>query len=80
MKWSAEHDDLSLLPHLTAQDKGALQRAGVATTRELAALKELPRTPARARPGDADCAAPGKEALVRAARRDLAGRRRGWTS
>ena len=28
MKRSAEHDDLSLLPHLTANEKEALRRAG----------------------------------------------------
>jgi hypothetical protein len=39
LKRAAEDDDLSLIPHLTQQDKGALQRAGVATTRQLAALK-----------------------------------------
>ncbi len=39
LKWSAERDDLSLIPHLTQQDKGALQRAGVATTQHLASLK-----------------------------------------
>ncbi len=33
MKRSAETDDLSLLPHLTEQDKRALQRNGIATTR-----------------------------------------------
>jgi AAA domain/PD-(D/E)XK nuclease superfamily len=38
MKWAAEHDDLSLLPHLTAQDKAGLQRGGITTTRELANL------------------------------------------
>ena len=40
MKWAAEHDDLSLLPHLTEQDKLGLLRAGVATTRETATLME----------------------------------------
>ena len=40
MKWAAERDDLSLLPHLSEQDKSALQRAGIATTRELATLLE----------------------------------------
>lgn len=40
MKWAAVHDDLSLIPHLTAGDKRALERAGVRTARELAALKE----------------------------------------
>ena len=38
MKWAAEHDDLSLLPHLTEHEKAGLERAGVATTRELAAI------------------------------------------
>jgi hypothetical protein len=40
MKWAAEHDDLSLLPHLTEQDKSGLERAGVATTRDLALLMQ----------------------------------------
>ncbi|MGI8916462.1 MAG: AAA domain-containing protein [Chloroflexota bacterium] len=39
LKWSAERDDLSLLPHLTVNDKSALLRAGVRTTRELALLR-----------------------------------------
>ena len=43
MKRSAETDDLSLLPHLTEQDKRALQRNGIATTGDLAALKDLRR-------------------------------------
>ncbi len=43
MKRSAETDDLSLLPHLTEQDKRALQRGGITTVRELAALKDLRR-------------------------------------
>lgn len=43
MKRSAETDDLSLLPHLTEQDKRALQRNGIATPGELAALKDLRR-------------------------------------
>jgi hypothetical protein len=38
MKWAAEHDDLSLLPHLTDQEKSALRTAGIATTRDLSAL------------------------------------------
>ncbi|MDQ3045494.1 MAG: PD-(D/E)XK nuclease family protein, partial [Chloroflexota bacterium] len=41
MKRSAETDDLSLVPHLTEQDKRALQRGGVSTVHELAALKSL---------------------------------------
>jgi hypothetical protein len=40
MKWAAEHDDLSLLPHLTEHDKSGLQRGGISTTRELAHLLE----------------------------------------
>ncbi len=50
MKWSAEHDDLSLLPHLGANEKTALRRCGVTTTRELATLKiptQGPRRPPR---------------------------------
>ncbi|MFN8485376.1 MAG: AAA domain-containing protein [Anaerolineae bacterium] len=41
MKWTAEHDDLSLLPYLTGQEKGALHRAGVRRIRDLATLKDL---------------------------------------
>ncbi len=40
MKWAAEHDDLSLLPHLTEHEKRGLARAGIATTRDLAHLME----------------------------------------
>lgn len=40
MKWTAEHDDLSLLPHLSALDKDALQQVGIATATHLAQLKE----------------------------------------
>ncbi len=43
MKRSAEGDDLSLLPHLTEQDKRALRRNGLSTTGGLAALKDLRR-------------------------------------
>jgi hypothetical protein len=60
MKWSAEHDDLSLLPHLTATEKGALRRAGITRVEELARLKEPPpESPAELVP------APGSEALCR---------------
>ncbi|MEO8285037.1 MAG: AAA domain-containing protein [Chloroflexota bacterium] len=67
MKSTAEHDDLSLIPHLTAMDKEALKRGGVTTVKELANLKDL-------RPsGDGTSGrnrselvpAPGKEALAR---------------
>jgi len=38
-KWSAERDDLSLLPHTTSRDKSVLRAAGVTTVRTLATLK-----------------------------------------
>jgi hypothetical protein len=41
MKWSAEHDDLSLLPSITENDKKVLCKMGVTTTRELATLKDF---------------------------------------
>ncbi|HEX6817537.1 MAG TPA: ATP-binding protein [Ktedonobacterales bacterium] len=81
MKWSAEHDDLSLLPHLGANDKTALRRCGVMTTRELSTVKVPAEAPTAARDvlvdppaidGDGPAAkiaelvaAPGKEDLVR---------------
>ena len=46
MKWSAERDNLSLLPLLSAQDKRSLEKAGVATIQQLAHLKEPERDPA----------------------------------
>lgn len=45
MKWAAERNDLSLLPHLADHEKNALRAAGVTTTAEVAALKEF-RDPA----------------------------------
>ncbi|HEY7035844.1 MAG TPA: PD-(D/E)XK nuclease family protein, partial [Thermomicrobiales bacterium] len=57
-RWCAEHDDLSLIPHLTEGEKRALVRAGVTTNRELATLKTLPEKSSDL------VAAPGKEALV----------------
>jgi hypothetical protein len=61
MKWAAERDDLSLLPHITLSEKGALQRAGVRTVAALAHLKEP------AAPGSSDLvAAPGRGERVRA--------------
>jgi len=67
MKWSAEHDDLSLLPHLTAEDKSALHGTGIHTVRELAALKEI-RVPGPGEPQYRSqvVTAPGKEETVRA--------------
>lgn len=65
MKWAAAHDDLSLLPYLTEQDKQGLLRAGVATTRELAMLLE-PAVDSES--GEDDLkhlhTAPGKEQVV----------------
>ncbi|HEV2066273.1 MAG TPA: PD-(D/E)XK nuclease family protein, partial [Thermomicrobiales bacterium] len=43
MKQSAESDNLSLLPHLTEQDKSVLLREGITTVTELATLKDLRR-------------------------------------
>lgn len=39
MRWAAEHDDLSLVPYLTENDKLAIQRAGVKTAKELSLVK-----------------------------------------
>jgi hypothetical protein len=41
MKWSAEYEDLSLLPYMTGGEKEGLRRAGVLTVQDLAALKEF---------------------------------------
>jgi hypothetical protein len=41
MKWSAEAEDLSLLPHLTGTEKEALRRGGIATVESLASLKQF---------------------------------------
>jgi len=66
MKRSAEQDDLSLLPHLTAQDKNTLRHNKVRTIRQLAMLKEFRQDEARgaATPGGELVPAPGREALV----------------
>jgi hypothetical protein len=63
LKWSAEHEDLSLLPYVTGTEKEALRRAGVTAIRDLATLKEFA-------PGEAGhkgelVPGPGREALVR---------------
>ena len=70
MKQSAVDDDLSLLPHLTEQDKHSLKRAGIRTTRELAALKTLQRggityADGRQRPAISLVPTPGREATCR---------------
>ena len=64
MKRSAETHDLSLLPHLTEQDKTNLRRAGVHTVQQVAALKTLDREPKRGN-GPVLVPAPGQEALCR---------------
>ncbi len=67
MKRSAQQDDLSLIPHLTLQEKGALQRLGITTTRDLATLKDLPEATGVG-PARSDLVpTPGKEALIQRA-------------
>lgn len=70
MRRSAERDDLSLLPHITEGDKGALIRRGVATVTDLANLKDLRTAGQVAVDGEQQddtrlTPAPGKEALAR---------------
>lgn len=64
MKWSAEGDDLSLLPYLSGTEKEALRRAGVNSVQALATLKDF-----KSAQGGVDSKdlvpAPGREALVR---------------
>lgn len=70
LKWATEHDDLSLLPYLTMQDKIALRRLGLTTTQTLATLKDLPPRDANGRRGKAELLpAQGREDEVRAAAR-----------
>ncbi|MGH2562679.1 MAG: AAA domain-containing protein [Thermomicrobiales bacterium] len=66
MKWCAEHDDLSLIPHLAESEKRALHRAGIVATRQLANLKDLVRAKGEGS-GQAPVLvpAPGKEEAVR---------------
>ncbi len=60
MKWSAEKEDLSLLPYMTGTDKEALRRAGISTVQSLATLKEFGgATPTELAP------APSREAQVK---------------
>ncbi|OJW10306.1 MAG: DNA helicase [Planctomycetales bacterium 71-10] len=64
LKWSAERDDLSLLPYLGGTDKEALRRAGVRSIQSLATLKDF--APPTDGVDSRDLApAPGREALVR---------------
>jgi hypothetical protein len=41
LKWSAEQEDLSLLPYMTGTEKEALRRAGITTVQALANLKDF---------------------------------------
>ncbi len=60
MKWSAEMEDLSLLPYMTGTDNEAMRRVGVTTVQSLATLKEFsPTTPTDL------VSAPGREAQVK---------------
>ncbi len=61
LRWSAEHDDLSLLPHLSDAQKSALQAAGVKSATQLAALKTF-----RAPDSIELVPVPGAEPMVRA--------------
>lgn len=65
MKRSVERDDLSLLPHLTPNDKNALLRAGVMSVSELATLKEPAGVDTPAHHSEL-VPAPGAEELTRA--------------
>src|SRR5262249_25273633 len=58
LKWSAEREDLSLLPYMSGVEKEALRRYGVGSIEDLAQLKEL-------RPDGKLAAAAGQEAVVR---------------
>jgi AAA domain-containing protein/PD-(D/E)XK nuclease superfamily protein len=64
MKSSAEKDDLSLIPHLTAGEKAALRRLGIRTVRDLALLKQFSRSPG-GQAGTDLVPALGKEELCR---------------
>ena len=59
MKWSADKEDLSLLPYMTSTEKEAMRRVGVTTIKSLATLKDFA-------PGTKDLLpAPGREAQVK---------------
>ncbi|HET8521687.1 MAG TPA: PD-(D/E)XK nuclease family protein, partial [Thermomicrobiales bacterium] len=66
MKWSAEHDDLSLIPHLTETEKSALRRHGITTTNDLAHLKDLRREQVNGHSDIELDPAPGEKSRVRA--------------
>lgn len=64
MKWSAEREDLSLLPYVTGTEKEALRRAGVPTIQSLATLKDLVSAAGTGKATDL-VPAPGREAQVK---------------
>lgn len=64
MKWSAETEDLSLLPYMTGTDKDALRRVGVTTVQSLATLKDFAPAPATG-PATELVPAPGREDQVK---------------
>jgi hypothetical protein len=64
MKWSAENEDLSLLPYMTGTDKEALRRVGVTTVQSLATLKDF-APPDGTGPATELIPAPGRENQVK---------------
>lgn len=44
MKWSAEKDDLSLIPYMSVRDKNALINIGITTVKEVSNLKEIKKS------------------------------------
>jgi len=58
MKWSAEQEDLSLLPYMTAIEKDALKKTGVGNIQAVARLKDIT-------PANQLATASGQEALVK---------------
>ncbi|OWK45505.1 Superfamily I DNA and RNA helicases and helicase subunits-like [Fimbriiglobus ruber] len=64
MKWSAEREDLSLLPYMTGTEKEALRRVGVTTVQALATLKDF--APSTGGKQSTELVpAPGREAQVK---------------
>ena len=64
MKWSAEKEDLSLLPYMTGTDKDAMRRVGVTTVQSLATLKDFIPSTGTDTPTEL-VPAPGRETQVK---------------
>ena len=64
MKWSAEKEDLSLLPYMTGTDKEAMRRVGVTTVQSLATLKDFVPATGTGPPTEL-VPAPGRETQVK---------------